>query len=192
MANVASNQIYVYPTTTRASDIKDSKDLNTNANAYGRLNLEYNLVTTLTRLTDKKSFVISNDDGYDVGSYPGDYPYINSNYINFIIGGYAVSVDKNAVVALLPPSGTGGVYAAINLDFGSSLQEGDKMFMKIDGGDADSKYVGITFLSNSSADAYTYTLKILEGNKSAYSIPRESLIRFTENSVYIDDGDLSS
>ena len=191
MANVASNQIYVYPTTTRASDIKDSKGLNTNANAYGRLNLEYNLITTLTRLTDKKSFVIGND-GYDVGSYPGDYPYINSNYINFIIGGYAVSVDKNAVVALLPSSGTGGVYAAINFDFGSPLQEGDKMFMKIDGGDAGSKYTGITFLSNSSADAYAYTLKILEGNRGDYSIPRESLIRFTENSVYIDDGDLSS
>ena len=174
MSYVASNQIHIYPTSTRTEDIP-----------FSRLTTEYNLIKTLTRLTDKQSFILDNSGAFDREIDSG-LPY--SDLLNFVIGGYAVAVRLSAVMSVVSDA-VDSIYANLTINGGTT---GDPSpYITINGNDdeSDKKYKGINFTAGKQSNA-TFSLKILEKISNTWQIPRESLIRFTESSVCIDDGDL--
>lgn len=169
MSYLKSNQIFVYPTATRTADGK-----------YGRLTTEFNLTGNLVRLTDKKSFILNSATNIFDNETSTIYTF-SDTHLNFVIGGYAVAVDESALKALRASNS--------ELWAGITISNDDGSFPHLGSTDVDSSYEGVKFGTEGDMNGCTYKLKLLD---TSGKIPREGYIRYTENSVYIDDGDLSS
>lgn len=165
MANVSSDSIKVFPSTTRGNTQSDA-----------RLSTEYNLTSISSGLTDTPSYVIKGSSSSENG------------VLKFCIGGYIfeLTLDVNVLAILSRLSGN-YITAELSLSFSSTSQprtqqlDGESSSASVTG-----DYPGISFTGATEYQAATATkLTILSKTASSYSIPRESLIRFR-----CDDGEL--
>lgn len=166
-----------------------------------RLVTEYNICNIVNRLVDKKSFVISAN------------AKSNPTVIEFNISGYFfrcnnVKVDildqitdqmkKEYVDAGGPDDNTYPIYAYIETTTSTSetSEKDDSIlwtYLPVSNAESatEANRAGLKFtlVLPQSVENYLYLVDFHDGS---YYIPAESWIRFNQNSIFIDDGDLDS
>ena len=180
MANLNSDKVFVFPTTTRAPI--DAKN--------GQYITEYNMTSLINRLTNRAAFVISEDvsdlSNFEFNMY-GYYFKIDLSNFDFPTGNYIMaavwiectdsgmlrlysdgSPDDNNMYQCLNitgfQGGLGSLHHISTSDFSKGLSPGSRSLLE---------------------------LPILELTApNTYQIPSDSKIKFTQASIHMDDGDL--
>lgn len=170
MAFIDKNNIHIFPVTNKPSE------------KQSRLTTEYNITNIVNRLLDTKSFVITS------GAVTAE------SALEFNIQGYYVKVDM--ISDLGTPTTASDCYAFIKIKEASDIAK-EQTFIELDGGENDSnKYTGVSFSwENKKPTPKTgeYALHILHYDRTNYTIPRASKIRFNQYAINkIDDGDLDN
>ena len=167
MAFIDKNNIHIFPVTNKPSE------------KQSRLTTEYNITNIVNRLLDTKSFVITSGE------------VTNESALEFNIQGYYVKVDK--ISYLGTPTTASDCYATITIK--SNVKDG-QTFIELSGEEDGNNYTGVSFSwmdKKPTSKTGEYALHILHYDRTNYTIPRASKIRFNQYAIdKIDDGDLDN
>lgn len=159
-----------------------------------RLVTEYNICNIVNRLVDRKAFVISVDNE------------TNPTTVEFNIGGYFFrcdDVEGNILSEITDAmkdaytNDTGNddftypIYAYIETKSSAENIQWTYLPVSNSGDDTQAEQAGLKFtLDAKTAKSYKNYLYLIDYQDGNWYIPAESWIRFNQNSIFIDDGDL--
>ena len=163
MSNVNIDNIYAFPA------------VNKNTQPTARLTTEYNLTSIVNRLVNKESFIFAPDLGTDLTNNPT---------IKFNIKGYLFEEICSNILNLFGDTTT-NIYAKIK--FKSTNSSDSERNLQLDG-ESESKFIGLDFVESKPNEGYY--IHLLTKVEDSWEIPRNSYIKFTSDSIILDDGDL--
>lgn len=153
---IESSNVKVFPSTKRGQ-----------YQISARLMSEASLISIINRLVDRDGFVITPEAD------------LATNPFAFNIHGYYFEVPSiTAITSLFTDTSATAIYGNIKLE-----ETGD--YVELDGQDDSGIYKGIQFSDAALGDSY-FSLKLFEKSGNTWSVPSDSRIRFSSDSIDID------
>lgn len=181
-----SNNIMVFPSTTREASIASN----------GQYLTEYNLTNIINRLTDRAAFVISNsfnsssnqDFEFNIYGYYFSIPQtalndlIKENIGTYVIASIKIYLESNHMITILGTD-TDNSYEGLNIEFVSTLSDVKNLY-------ASPNDIFKELLNSTENNPVIVSLPLFYYDGANASIPWQSKVAFNSGHIHIDDGEL--